>query len=74
MPLVIVTGYPSSGKTTTARRVAEALTTAGLTAHVVSENDHVSDRASAYADSRKEKTVKQSMTCLFVPPNTFGLE
>lgn len=59
MPLIIVTGYPSSGKSTTSTLIKEYLAKEkGVTVDVVSENDLVEDKDATYRDSIKEKTVR----------------
>ncbi len=59
MPLVVITGYPSSGKTSVCRRIKEHLESErGCPVDVVSENDLAADRNAVYADSGKEKTLR----------------
>ena len=66
MPLVIITGIPSSGKTMTALKLKTFLeTTKHCNVHLVSENDILKDHSygkdELYSDSRKEKTIRSAI-------------
>lgn len=66
MPLVIITGTPSSGKTTTALKLKEFLeTTRECQVHLVSENDILKresfDRNVVFSDSKLEKQIRSEI-------------
>ncbi len=62
MPLVVITGYPGSGKSTAARELKRLLEEErGRMVDLVSDNDLVkgtSDKKSVYGDATKEKTLR----------------
>lgn len=41
MPLIILTGYPSSGKTTVVKKLREYFVNADIDVHVVSEEEQI---------------------------------
>ncbi len=63
MPLVVLTGYPSSGKSRVAAEVKNFFEQEkGKTVLIVSENELVGpDRNVVFSDSRQEKTVRDSL-------------
>lgn len=65
MPLIIVTGYPSSGKSKRANELAEWFRGRGKTVHVVCENSAIPKagytKNGYYADSQKEKVVRADL-------------
>lgn len=65
MPLIIVTGYPSSGKTTRTNELAEYFRGRGKTVHVVYENLAVPKagfgKNEYFLDSQKEKVVRADL-------------
>lgn len=65
MPLVIITGYPSSGKTKRANELAEFFRGRDKTVHIVSENAAIPKAGFAkneyYSDSQKEKIVRADL-------------
>lgn len=65
MPLVIVTGYPSSGKTKRTNELAEWFRERGRTVHIVSENSAIPKagfkKNEYFADSQKEKVVRADL-------------
>ena len=62
MPLVLITGIPSSGKTTTALKLKTYLEeTKGCKVHLVSENEILKsegDKNDILSDSKKEKSIR----------------
>lgn len=53
MPLVVFSGYPSSGKTTWARKLAEYLETEkGKSVHIVREEDNLQEEKNDILDGR----------------------
>ena len=66
MPLVIITGIPSSGKTTTALKLKEFLeSTKKFPVHLVSENEILNresgHRNEIFSDSRSEKQIRSEV-------------
>lgn len=65
MPLIIVTGYPSSGKTKCSNALAEWFRERGRTVHLVSENTAIPkagfNKNEYFADSQKEKVVRADL-------------
>lgn len=65
MPLIILTGYPSSGKTRRSQELAEYFKGRGKTVHVVSENLAIPKagfpKNEYFADSQKEKVVRSDL-------------
>ncbi len=62
MPLVVITGFPSSGKSTTASLLKAYLEEKrGCHVEVVSENCIVEDRNETYAESTKEKVIRSQL-------------
>jgi protein KTI12 len=66
MPLVIITGPPSSGKTTTALKLKTFLeTTKNIKVHLVSENDILKrendDKSKVFSDSKAEKQIRSEI-------------
>lgn len=53
MPLVVFSGYPSSGKTTWTRKLAEYLETEkGKSVHIVREEDNLQEEKNDILDGR----------------------
>ena len=65
MPLIIITGIPSSGKTRTALKLKTFLQeTKGCKVHLISENEIVKsegDKNDVLSDSKKEKTIRGAL-------------
>lgn len=65
MPLIIITGFPSSGKTKRCIELAEHFRERGKTVHVVSENLAIPKagftKNEYYADSQKEKVIRADL-------------
>ena len=65
MPLIILTGFPSSGKTKRGAELAEFFRKRGKTVHVASENVAIPKAGFAkneyFADSQKEKIVRSDL-------------
>lgn len=65
MPLIIMTGFPSSGKTRRSKELAEFFRERGKTVHIVSENIAIPKagftKNEYYADSQKEKVVRSDL-------------
>lgn len=65
MPLIILTGYPSSGKSKRSNELAEFFRGRGKTVHVVCENSAIPKagytKNGYYADSQKEKVVRADL-------------
>lgn len=65
MPLIILTGYPSSGKTKRTNELADFLRERGKTVHIVRENVAIPKAAfkknEYFADSQKEKIVRADL-------------
>lgn len=65
MPLIVITGFPSSGKTKRATELADFFRERGKTVHVVSENLAIPKAGFAkneyFADSQKEKVVRSDL-------------
>lgn len=65
MPLIIITGYPSSGKTKRTNELAEHFRELGKPVHIVSENLAIPKAGFAknvyFADSQKEKIVRADL-------------
>lgn len=65
MPLIVVTGYPASGKTRRTNELAEWFRARGRTVHVVSENSAIPKagfgKNDYFADSQKEKVVRADL-------------
>lgn len=65
MPLIILTGYPSSGKTRRSEELAEHFRERGKTVHIVRENLAIPKAGFAkneyFADSQKEKVVRADL-------------
>ncbi|CAG0898072.1 unnamed protein product [Darwinula stevensoni] len=58
MPLVIICGFPCSGKTSVANALSKYFLQQSRDVVVISENDHVSCRNKVYADSQDEKRIR----------------
>ncbi|XP_055593515.1 protein KTI12 homolog [Uranotaenia lowii] len=65
MPLVIVTGLPSSGKSTRAEQIKHCLENRGKTVNIVSEENCIQlagfEKNDMFRDSQKEKMVRSNM-------------
>lgn len=65
MPLIIMTGYPSSGKTKRSKELADFFRERGKTVHIVSENSAIPKagftKNEYFADSQKEKVVRSHL-------------
>lgn len=65
MPLIILTGYPSSGKTKRSQELAKFFRDKGKTVHVVSENAAIPKagfrKNEYFSDSQKEKVVRSDL-------------
>lgn len=65
MPLIIISGFPSSGKTTRAKQLQEFFTTKGKQVKLISENTAIPKAGFKknvyFADSQKEKIVRSDM-------------
>ncbi|XP_058459164.1 protein KTI12 homolog [Malaya genurostris] len=65
MPLIIITGYPTSGKSFRAAQLQKILENRGKNVHVVSELCFIKlagfDKNEHYRDSQKEKLVRSNM-------------
>lgn len=62
MPLVIICGYPCSGKSTRALQLKNYLNESkNASVTVISENDSKYDKNEIYADARKEKEVRAEL-------------
>lgn len=65
MPLIILTGFPSSGKTKRSNELADFFRERGKTVHIVSENSTIPKagfpKNAYYADSQKEKIVRADL-------------
>lgn len=65
MPLIIVTGYPSSGKTKRTNDLAEYFRGRDKIVHIVSENSAIPKAGFAkneyFLDSQKEKVVRSDL-------------
>lgn len=65
MPLIVVTGYPSSGKTKRTNELAASFRERGKTVHVVCENSAIPkagyNKNEYFADSQKEKVVRADL-------------
>ena len=62
MPMIIITGYPSSGKTTTAERLREFFESRKKLVHVVSEHSYIpkdQTKCTVFANSIIEKEVRK---------------
>ncbi|CAI4224409.1 unnamed protein product [Auanema sp. JU1783] len=55
MPLLVVTGYPSSGKSTIVNRIVEYLKERGKSVVVVDDDELNIDRSTVYSQAHKEK-------------------
>lgn len=65
MPLIILTGFPSSGKTKRSQELVDFFRERGKTVHVVSENLAIPKagftKNEYFADSQKEKIVRSDL-------------
>lgn len=65
MPLIIISGFPSSGKTTRAKQLQEFFTTKGKQVKLISENAAILkagfNKNIYFADSQKEKIVRSDL-------------
>ena len=63
MPLVVITGYPSSGKSRTCQRLSDFLTKEkSKVVRIVSENDFVdADKNEIFSDSQREKIIRGNL-------------
>lgn len=65
MPLIIITGYPSSGKTKRAKELVDFFHQREKKVHLVSENSAISKagfkKNEYFADSQKEKVVRSDL-------------
>lgn len=65
MPLILIVGYPSSGKTTRTKELQEFFASKGKCVKVVSENLAIPKakyrKNTYYADSQKEKMVRADL-------------
>eukprot|EP00117_Sycon_ciliatum_P038014 scpid63355/ scgid28322/ Protein KTI12 homolog len=61
MPLIVLCGYPSSGKTRRATEIREKLEAAGKTVHLAGDLQCRVERNECYADSRKEKELRGAL-------------
>lgn len=63
MPLVIITGFPSSGKSSTTKVLCDFLNKnhPGIPVHVVGECSTAADKNSLYLDSTKEKEQRSAL-------------
>ena len=64
MPMIIITGYPSSGKTTTAERLREFFESRKKLVHVVSEHSYIpkdQTKCTVFANSTIEKEVRGNL-------------
>lgn len=65
MPLIIITGFPSSGKTRRSQELADFFRERGKTVHIVSENAAIPKSGFTknryFADSQKEKVVRSHL-------------
>ncbi|KAG8440173.1 hypothetical protein GDO86_006104 [Hymenochirus boettgeri] len=61
MPLVVLCGFPCSGKSSRAKELKEHLEKSGRKIHIVGDHILGVDRNDVYADSRKEKDVRGSI-------------
>ncbi len=62
MPMVVVTGYPSSGKSTTTARLKEYLKEErGKEVDVISEDGFAGEKDMTYADAAREKLVRSQL-------------
>lgn len=57
MPLIIITGYPSSGKTTTAEKLRDYFQNAGVEVHLISEEENI-DKAGFNKNDTYEGCIK----------------
>jgi protein KTI12 len=58
MPLLLMCGYPASGKTTHAQAIARQLTDRGIRVHIVNEESLGFIRASVYDNPAAEKIAR----------------
>uniref|UniRef100_A0A8C5M780 Protein KTI12 homolog n=1 Tax=Leptobrachium leishanense TaxID=445787 RepID=A0A8C5M780_9ANUR len=58
MPLVIMCGFPCSGKSRRAKELQEYLEKSGRKVHIIGDHVLELDKNAVYADSRKEKEVR----------------
>lgn len=65
MPLIILTGFPSSGKTKRTNELAEFFRERGKPVHIVCENSAIPKagftKNEYFADSQKEKVVRSHL-------------
>lgn len=65
MPLIVLTGFPSSGKSSRCKKLAEHFRERGKTVHVVCENLAIPKagftKNEYFADSQKEKVVRSDL-------------
>jgi len=62
MPLVVLTGFPSSGKSKRAQEIVASLqNVVGMSTHLVTENEIVGDRNKVFAEPQKEKDMRASL-------------
>lgn len=71
MPLVILCGIPSSGKTTRANEIVKLLEkrTPDLPVHVISDDYSLSGKDKLYSSSREEKIARGDLKSKVNPPN-----
>jgi protein KTI12 len=82
MPLVVITGIPSSGKTTRAKELKQFFEDRRKEVHVVSENEQLVkanfEKNQFYADSSREKHIrsllKSEVLKLITPNNVVILD
>ncbi|RZC41172.1 KTI12 -like protein [Asbolus verrucosus] len=82
MPLIVITGIPSSGKTTRGNELKEFLESRGKEVHLVSENEQIIkanfEKNQLYSDSSKEKHIrgllKSEILKLMTPNNVVILD
>lgn len=70
MPLIIITGFPASGKTKTANELKDYFEEKGKKVDIISENEIIkgmnSCRNVIYADSKKEKELRSKIKSDFI--------
>ncbi|KAE8617066.1 hypothetical protein XENTR_v10008972 [Xenopus tropicalis] len=61
MPLVVLCGFPCSGKSSRSQELQEHLEQSGRKVHIIGDHVLGVDRNAVYADSKKEKELRGSL-------------
>jgi len=61
MPLIVLCGLPSSGKTSRAKQLAEYFENSSKTVSIISDHSLINDKNKVYSDSNQEKELRGSL-------------